>query len=83
MDVGVAALFFSSGGVTERPSLAALGCGVGVWAEPAGCDAGDEFLAADAFLPFFSTLFGTKTSKVGGSFSGVPSCPGEKDRKEQ
>lgn len=49
-----------------------------------GWDIGDEPLANDAFLPFFSTpLLGTKTSRVGGSFSGVPSSPGENDRKEQ
>lgn len=56
--------------------------GVGVRAEFCGWVPGDEVLAT--FLLFFSApLFGAKTSRTGGSFSGVPSSPGEKDRKEQ
>lgn len=87
MALGV--LFFSSGGVTEErgtgeASLPRLVWVVGVGAELDGWETGEEVLPADVFLPFFSTpLFGTKTSNVGGSFSGVPSSPGEKDRKEQ
>lgn len=82
LDLILGVLFFSSRGVGGGASLPCLD-----WDEASGIvldgwDKGDEFL--DAFLPFFSTpLFGTKTSKVGGSFSGVPSSPGEKDRKEQ
>lgn len=78
-------LFFSSGGVGQGGSFLPLF----VWEEGFGAElddweTGEEFLLTDDFFPFFSTpLFGTKTSKVGGSFSGVPSSPGEKDRKEQ
>lgn len=75
-------LFFSSGGVTEGASLPRLVWDVGVGTEFGGWVTGDEVLAD--FLPFFSTpLFGAKTSRAGGSFSGVPSSPGEKDKKEQ
>lgn len=80
LDLALGVLFFSSGGVTAGASLPRLVwvMGVCVW------DTGDEVLPADDFLLFFSTpLFGTKTSNVGGSFNGVPSSPGEKDRKEQ
>lgn len=70
--------FFSSEGVEEEEaSLLTLG------EELASCDDGGEFLDAAGLFPFFSLLFGTKTSKVGGSLRGVPSSPGEKDRKEQ
>lgn len=88
LDLAPGLLFFASGVVTEdrgieeasfpRPVLA-----VGVEAELGGWETGDEFLPAEAFLPFFSTLFGVKTSNMGGSLRGVPSSPGEKDRKEQ
>lgn len=75
-------LFFSSEGVTEGASLPRLVCDAGVGAELSGWVTGDEVLAD--FFPFFSTLlFGAKTSRVGGSFRGMPSSPGEKDRKEQ
>ena len=74
-------LFFSSGGVTEGASLQRPVWDMGVGAELGDWVMGEEVLA---FLPFFSTpLFGAKTSRVGGSFSGVPSSPGEKERKEQ
>lgn len=77
-------LFFSSGEVREGASLPWLAWDKAGGAEGDGWDTGDELLANDAFLPFFSTpLLGTKTSRVGGSFSGVPSSPGENDRKEQ
>lgn len=60
-----------------------------VWVVVAGAELGgwgvtDEFLVTEAFLPFFSRpVLGTMTSRVGGSFRGVPSSPGKKDRKEQ
>lgn len=77
-------LFFSSGEVTEGASLVRPVWDVGVGAELGGWVKGDEVLAGVDFFPFFSTpAFGTKSSRVGGSFSGVPSSPGEKDRKEQ
>lgn len=77
-------LFLSSGGVTEGTSLPRLVWDATAGAELCSWDTGDDVLPADDFLPFLSTpLFGTKTSNVGGSFSGVPSSPGEKDRKEQ
>ena len=80
LDLALGVLFFSSGGVTEGASLPVWDVGVG--AEFGGWVTGDEVLAD--FLLFFSTpLFGAKISRVGGSFSGVPSSPGEKDRKEQ
>lgn len=45
---------------------------------------GDTVRAMAAFLPFFSgPLPGVTTSRTGGSFRGVPSSPGEKERKEQ
>lgn len=69
--------FFSSEGVEEGASLLTLG------EEFAGWDEGGEFFGAAGFFPFFSLLFGTKSSKVGGSLRGVPSSPGENDRKEQ
>ena len=79
MDLALGVFFFSSGGVTEG-----LIWDVGVAAAFCGCVRGEEFLAAADFLPFFSTtLLGVKSSRAGGSFSGVPSSPGEKDRKEQ
>lgn len=82
MALGV--FFLSSGGVTEGASLPRLVWVVGVGAELGVWVTGDDVLAIADFLPFFSTpLFGAKTSRVGGSFSGVPSSPGEKDRKEQ
>ncbi len=80
MALGV--LFFSSGVVTEEASLLGTVWDVEVGADVGGWVTGDEVLAD--FLPFFSTpLLGAKISRVGGSFSGVPSSPGEKDRKEQ
>lgn len=84
LDLTLGVLFFSSRRGGEEASLARLVWDVGFGVKLKGWDAGGEFLATDAFLPFFSTpLFGTKTSRVGGSFSGVPSSPREKDRKEQ
>lgn len=75
-------LFFSSEGVTEGASLPVLVWDAAAGAELGGWVTGDEDL--DDFLPLFSTpVFGVKTSRVGGSFRGVPSSPGEKDRKEQ
>lgn len=69
-------LFFSSGGVTDGISFPGAH-----WGEVVRVP-GDEVLVN--FLPFFSTaLFGAKSSSVGGSFKGVPSSPGEKDKKEQ
>lgn len=83
MDLALGTLFFSSEGVTEGgTSLLVPVWDAGVGAEFGGWVTGDEVL--DDFLPLFSTpVFGVKISRVGGSFRGVPSSPGEKDRKEQ
>lgn len=82
LDLALGVLFFSSGGLAEGASLPWPVWDVGVGAELSGWVPGDEVLAN--FLPFFSPpLFGANTSRTGGSFSGVPSSPGEKDRKEQ
>lgn len=82
LDLALGVLFFSSGGEVEGASLPPLLWDAGVVAVLGGWVTGDEFLAD--FFPFFSApLFGVKISKVGGSFRGVPSSPGAKDRKEQ
>lgn len=84
LDLRLGVFFFSSVVVTEGVSLLRLAWVVGAGVALVGWDPGEEVLPMEDFLAFLSTpLLGTNISSVGGSFRGVPSSPGEKDRKEQ